>query len=84
MSNPRQSPHHRLQEAIDKEGRVPCMDCPDVFFPEDYPDKYTREYAIKVARKLCNGCPIKEECFTYAVESHERYGIWAGTLPGER
>ena len=84
MSNHRQSPHHKLRDAIDHVGSVPCMDCPDVFFPEDFPDKQTREYAIKVARKLCNQCPIKEQCFAYATEADERYGVWAGTLPSER
>jgi hypothetical protein len=24
------------------------------------------------------------ECFAYAVERNERWGIWAGTLPHER
>ncbi len=84
MSNHRQSPHHKLRDAIDHVGSVPCMDCPDVFFPEDFPDKQTREYAIQVARKLCNQCPIKEQCFAYATEADERYGVWAGTLPSER
>jgi WhiB family redox-sensing transcriptional regulator len=60
------------------------MDCPEVFFPEDYPDKHTKAYAVQVARALCDTCPIKNECFTYANETAERYGIWAGTLPSER
>lgn len=84
MSNHRQSPHQRLQEAINQVGNVPCMDWPDVFFPEDYPHKHERETATRMARDLCNTCPIKEQCFEYAVEAQEPYGIWAGTLPSER
>jgi hypothetical protein len=80
--------HHRhysnLMAAVDTVGRTPCMDCPEVFFPEDFPDKGTREYAIRLARALCDGCPIKDACFMYATENDERYGVWAGTLPAER
>jgi hypothetical protein len=84
MSHHRQNPHHALRDAIDQAGSTPCMDCPEVFFPEDFPDKHTKTYAIQVARALCETCPVKKECFSYAKESNERYGIWAGTLPSER
>jgi WhiB family transcriptional regulator, redox-sensing transcriptional regulator len=69
---------------MDRVGSTPCMDCPEVFFPEDYTDRHTRSYAINVAKALCDTCPIKNECFTYAHETDQRYGIWAGTLPSER
>lgn len=77
-------PYANLMAAIDRVGKTPCMDCPEVFFPEDFPDKGTREYAITLAKRLCAGCPIKDECFMYASERNERYGVWAGTLPSER
>lgn len=60
------------------------MTIPEVFFPEDFPDKNVKDFAILVARNLCNTCPIKNECFMYANETDQRYGIWAGTLPSER
>jgi WhiB family redox-sensing transcriptional regulator len=63
---------------------VPCRKNPDLFFPEDIPDKTLREYATITARSLCNTCPLFDECFEYATESGEEHGIWAGTLPGER
>ena len=83
MSDHRHTYSH-LQAEIDRVKHTPCMDCPEVFFPEDFPDKHTREYAIKLARALCDSCPIKDACFTYATEQDERYGVWAGTLPAER
>jgi len=70
--------------AIEMQGGVACQDIPEIFFPEDYADKQTRDYAIQTAKKLCHACPLKTECFAYAVEADERYGIWAGTLPSER
>jgi hypothetical protein len=84
MSNHRQNAYAAFKQAIESVGETPCMSCPEVFFPEDFPDKVTREYATKVAKGLCAECPIKNACFIYAQETNERYGIWAGTLPGER
>ena len=83
MSNRRQS-YRDLSAAIVKIGGVPCQDIPDIFFPEDFPDKQTREYAIRTAKALCKECPLLIQCFAYAIEAQEPYGIWAGTLPHER
>jgi len=69
---------------IHKVGGVPCETNPKYFFPEDFPDADTRRVAVKIAKSLCAECPIKQKCFTYAIESNQRYGIWAGTLPSER
>ena len=76
--------YRELSDSIEEIGGAPCKDIPDIFFPEDFPDKPTREYAIRVAKALCNECPIKAECFAYAIENDERWGIWAGILPSER
>jgi len=70
----------KLHDADD----VPCRKNPDLFFPEDIPDKTLREYSIITARRLCNTCPLFDACFEYATEAGEEHGIWAGTLPGER
>jgi WhiB family transcriptional regulator, redox-sensing transcriptional regulator len=82
MSNQGQS--YRELAALIQEHGAPCQDIPEIFFPEDFPDKGTREYAIRTAKALCAECPIRLECFAYAIENEERYGIWAGTLPHER
>jgi WhiB family redox-sensing transcriptional regulator len=85
MANQRHGQHQRLRDDIDLAGgHVPCQDSPEIFFPEDFPDKTTRDYVVTLARAFCDSCPIKKECFTYAIEAGERYGIWAGSLPSER
>ena len=84
MGDRRHQSYRELAEAIEENGGAPCKDIPDIFFPEDFPEKQTREYAIKVAKALCAECPIKLQCFAYAIENQEPYGIWAGTLPHER
>jgi WhiB family redox-sensing transcriptional regulator len=85
MANLRQAQAYReLTHAIDQAGGVACEEIPEIFFPEDYADPETRSVAIKTAKTMCAGCPVKIPCFAYAVEHNERWGIWAGTLPHER
>lgn len=31
----------------------------------------------KTAVRICQGCPIRNDCASYAIE-HEAYGYWAG------
>ena len=65
-------------------GGVPCERAPQYFFPDDFPDPELRRVATKIAKRLCGECPIKQKCFTYAIETNQRYGVWAGTTPSER
>jgi hypothetical protein len=86
MTDRRHAPssYARFMSSVDEAGGVPCQEFPEVFFPEDFPEKLTREAAIASARLLCSGCPVRLACFEYAVSSNQRFGIWAGTLPSER
>ena len=76
--------HYRLLKAIHAAGGVPCESFPEVFFPEDQPDPIKRQLVTLIAKRLCNTCPVKPECFRYAVESGQKAGIWGGTSPHER
>ena len=69
---------------IHEAGRVPCEGRSNLFFPDDLPNPEARKLATKVAKRLCQECPILKDCFTYAIESNQRHGIWAGTTPSER
>ena len=86
MTNNRQTlyTYQDLQNEIDKAEWVPCRDIPDVFFPDDFPVGGVRKQAEKVAKNLCQECPIKTECLLYATANKEDYGIWGGLLPKER
>jgi hypothetical protein len=64
---------------------------PDSFFPKDYFEDdskngkpahgaYENERAAKA---ICAECPLKIECFKYAVETGQ-HGIWGGTTDNER
>lgn len=65
-------------------GGVECEKHPELFFPEDLENPERRSASIRAAIAICNVCPIKTECFTYAIETSQRYGIWGGTQGHER
>lgn len=50
---------------------------PDTFFPNV--GESTRE-----AKKVCMNCPVRRECLKYALENHERFGVWGGMSENER
>lgn len=59
-----------------------CLDEPSgVFFPR-------RGESTEPARAICGGCPVREECLQYALETpafgYAMGGIWGGTSERER
>ncbi len=50
---------------------------PDAFFPEK--GGSTRE-----AKKICLGCPVRDQCLKWALDNDERFGIWGGLSERER
>lgn len=58
---------------------------PDLFYPER-PGKKT---SYDAARKICDGCPVKDICLDYAMEMEDnayasRHGMFGGLTPQER
>lgn len=44
-------------------------------------DRLDRE---QLAKRICAGCDVREECLHAALERHESYGIWGGLNEFER
>jgi hypothetical protein len=79
------SEYVKLLAAIRAEpNKLPCEWQPQLWFPEDIPDPTYRTTATTIALAGCAACPIQEKCFTYALESNQKHGIWGGSLPSER
>lgn len=49
----------------------------ELFFPE-------RGGSSSAARAICAKCPVRTACLRYALEHHEKFGIWGGTSERER
>lgn len=37
-----------------------------------------------LAKSVCAGCPSVTECRQWAIDAHEKSGVWGGTTPAER
>ena len=57
---------------------------PNIFFPKGHTD----HYAYYQARKVCDGCPVNDECLAEAMrfegQDSARAGMWGGFTPDER
>jgi WhiB family redox-sensing transcriptional regulator len=55
---------------------------PDLFFPVAVGTAAGEQ--ISRALRICAGCPVRQQCFDFAMRSRESVGIWGGTTPEER
>lgn len=37
-----------------------------------------------VAKRVCNGCPVRMECLATALDNGEKFGVWGGMTERER
>jgi len=55
-----------------------CADvAPSTFFPSD-------GAGVERARKICFGCPVREECLEHALIHRIDHGVWGGCSERER
>lgn len=53
---------------------LPCRNFdPDLWFA-DSPAQ------LELAKSLCGGCPLRQECLAGAVERQEPWGVWGGEI----
>lgn len=53
---------------------------PELFFPP----KGANGQIIRAAKRVCEGCPVRQQCLEYALRNRERFGIWGGLSEVER
>lgn len=51
---------------------------PKVFFAEG------KGESLAEAKRVCSDCEVREQCLTYAIDTHRWYGVWGGMSPRER
>lgn len=72
-----------LARAIEEAPEIPPCQVtdPEAWFP-NMAEGASGEVAT--AKKLCQSCPVINECAAYAIAAYEPYGIWGGLGPRER
>lgn len=56
-----------------------------LFFPPSTQErKEERERREVRAKSICAICPVREQCYDYAMAIREPYGIWGGFTESER
>ena len=55
---------------------------PELFFPITPAGPAARQLAK--AKEVCDRCPVKYECLTFALETGQDFGVWGGTTETER
>lgn len=65
---------------------LPCKSAPDLFFEaeKDEPDGLSTNMKFRLAKKLCDACPIRRECLHHAIVNNIQHGVWGQTTPLER
>lgn len=56
--------------------RIPPEVADEYFMPQRY-----NSAVAKMARRICQGCVILDDCRTYALKTLPEHGIWGGLDP---
>jgi hypothetical protein len=62
--------YSKLMDGL-KDTTTPCQLNPEPF---DNPERVS----LDKAEELCYNCPLLKECYQFAVQSEQEYGIWGG------
>ncbi|HEY1823986.1 MAG TPA: WhiB family transcriptional regulator [Trebonia sp.] len=72
-----------IEYATDWRAAACCLTAdPDLFFPVAVGTAAIKQ--ITQARRVCAGCPVRQQCLDFAMRTREPAGIWGGTTPEER
>ena len=50
---------------------------PELFYPEEV-GASARNFMYRQAVKVCQACDVRVECYEFARENNEQYGVWGG------
>lgn len=63
--------------------RGACRDSdPELFFPVTETGAAAGQLAR--AKAVCAGCPVRDQCLQFALDSGQAFGVWGGTTGEER
>ena len=72
-----------IEYATDWRAAGACLTAdPDLFFPVAVGAAASPQ--VTRALRICDGCPVRQQCLDFAMRTGESAGIWGGTTPEER
>ncbi|MFJ4428867.1 WhiB family transcriptional regulator [Streptomyces bobili] len=66
-------------------GRAACADRsidPLIFYPPI--GGHASDQLSRAAKRICSGCPVRQECLHTALIQEESHGVWGGLSARER
>lgn len=58
---------------------------PELFYAPGTEGVKMSRAAVEQAKAVCAGCPVRDECLTWALDHGEtEFGVWGGKTPHER
>ncbi|WP_422744414.1 WhiB family transcriptional regulator [Mycobacterium sp. WMMD1722] len=67
------------------EANARCLGLPtEIFFIADTTKGSRRIAHEKRAKRICEQCPVRQNCLSFAVTSGQQHGIWGALTPRER
>lgn len=58
------------------------FDEPDLWFADEF--RSPNRHDVALAKTICGQCPERLRCLQWALDHHERHGIWGGLTAAER
>lgn len=70
-----------MEPVVGKQAACSTVEDAEIFFPS-----YTEggEFTVAMAKKVCRGCEIKNECLAFGLHTGDQWAILGGTTPAER
>lgn len=66
-------------------GRAQCRGIdPDIFVHPDGERGAARRRRERMAKQICAGCPVLQQCVQYSIAAAEPFGTWGGITENER
>jgi WhiB family transcriptional regulator, redox-sensing transcriptional regulator len=70
-------------EHVDWRDNAACLHAdPDLFFPLSTTGVAVPQ--VERAKRICQACPVRTACLTWALDQGSSSGIWGGTTEDER
>lgn len=75
----------RVQPDETWKAQAVCVKRTHLFYGDPSHEKAEGKAARELkAKRICGGCPVRQQCLNYALTADERHGVWGGASAQER